>query len=277
MNAQRLVLLLLVGCLLPATLLTASAQAEITNLSHWTLVEDPPHAGFTAAADVTSAALFAGDTAIPRGTDIGFQSINANTVQEATAGYAFDPNSDFSLAIDYSLTFSGTPIGGLGLGLGIGEDADGNNSAGVAMLTSNGSPMLTFFGAARVNNADQPGLLLAGQPATLSGSLFVDYEAASGDVTIGASPTPAAATATVSDTFLGIQNQWNDQLLMASFFLRSDQPPLGSAWQGGQAEAVFSNFRVLSGSPVAIPEPSSAVALLCLLTPSAMGRRRRRR
>ena len=257
--------------LLACWLMCVTANAAITDLSTWTLVEDPPNANFSAIQTSTNVTLGAGGP-VPAGVDIGFQSVDGSTVSNSTVGHFFDPNSDFSIAIDYAWNFN-SAAGFLGLGFGIGEDSAGENSAGVAMLTSNGSPFLTFGGAARVNDADQTPITLGITPSTLSGSMFVSYEASSGDIILGASTTPGAAGPTVTGTYSGIQNQWNDEDLLASFFIRSDGPP-GSQWLGGDANAVFSNFRVLSGSPVAIPEPSTfgILSVVCIF---ATTRRRR--
>jgi len=71
----------------------------------------------------------------------------------------------------------------------------------------------------------------------------------------------------------GIQNQWDNAPLLASFFLRSDDL-LGPTWNGGTATAVFSNFRVEAGNALAIPEP--AAASLCVIGLAALTLRRRR-
>ncbi|MCA9138172.1 MAG: hypothetical protein KDB00_15480 [Planctomycetales bacterium] len=246
------------------------ASAAITDFGTWTLVQDPAHPGFTASATSTTATLSAGNLAIPAGTDIGYQSVNGSTPGSSSNGFYFSPLSDFSLAIDYAWSFSAGPTGFLGLGFGIGEDADGMNSAGVAMVTSDGSPFLTFAGAARINDVNQSPLPLGNpifNPSTLSGTLFVQYQAASGDVTIGAATSQGAGAPTVMDKFVGIGNQWSGDKLMTSFFIRSDESTPGTTWSGGNADAVFSNFRVLNGSAVAIPEPSTAITsclVLCL-------------
>lgn len=255
-----------------------AANAAITDFNSWTLVQDPAHPGFTASVTPTTATLSAGNLAVPGGTDIGLQSVNGYTPAASTQGFYFSPNADFSLAIDYQWSFSNSPSGFLGLGFGIGEDADGMNSAGVAMLTSDGSPYLTFGGAARVNDVDQPPLVLGNPfvaPASAAGTLFVEYTAASGDVTVGAATSQGAAAPAVFDDFVGIGNQWSGGNLIASFFIRSDEPPMGTAWNSGNADAVFTNFRILSGNAVAIPEPSTAIGscvLVCLL----LSRRTRR-
>jgi hypothetical protein len=149
------------------------------------------------------------------------------------------------------------------------------NSAGVTMVTVNGAAFATFSGAARVNDANQVPIVL-GLPSTLDGSLFVSYEAASGDVTIGASQTPGAAAPSVTGTFHGIQNQWNDGDLLASFFIRSG--PFTQWQDGGDGQATFSNFRVLEGTAKAVPEPSSfAMCALGAMTFGAVLWKRRRR
>ncbi|MEO1527402.1 MAG: hypothetical protein AAFX06_18385 [Planctomycetota bacterium] len=260
----------LFGFVLP-WIVCSVANAAITDLSTWTLVEDPPNANFSAAQTAVNATLSAAGP-VPAGVDIGFQSVSGDTVSNSTAGHYFDTNSDFSIAIDYDWTFN-SASGFLGLGFGIGEDSDGMNSAGVAMATSNGSPFLTFGGAARVNDADQAPLVLGATTSSLSGSLFVSYEAASGDILLGAATSTGAAAPTVTGTYSGIQNQWNDEALLASFFIRSDGPA-GGQWLGGDADAVFSNFRILSGSAVAVPEPSAVGVIALFGTTLAMRRRR---
>ena len=248
--------------------------ATISDFSTWTLLEDPPDPNFSGTSTSANASLSASGGPIARGTDIGFGSTNGNTVAGSTSGHFFDPGSDFQIAIDYSLTFI-TPNGFLGLGFGIGEEASGENSAGVAFLTQNGLPVLTFGGAARVNDVDQTPIVL-GLGATSSGSLFIDYQAASGDISIGAAPLPGAANPTVSGAFAGLQDQWNDQDLIASFFIRSDGVIPGNQWNSGNANAVFSNFRVLQGTVSAVPEPNS-VCLLAAVTAGMMVVRRPRR
>ena len=254
------------------------AQADVTDFGTWSLVQDPAHPGFSATANGTSATLSAGDVAIPAATDIGYQSVNGSSPQTSTSGFYFSPDADFSLAINYAWTFSNSPSGLLGLGFGIGEDGDGTNSAGVTMGTSNGTPFLSFVGAARVNDVDQSAAPLNGNPlpppSSASGTLFVAYQASSGDVTVGAATALDAAAPTVSHTYVGIQNQWSGDDLLTSFFIRSDERAPLNAWSGGNADAVFSNFRVLNGNPIAIPEPSAAVASL-MLTPLFISRRTR--
>lgn len=248
--------------------------ADITDFDRWTRVADPAHPGFAGSATSDFADLFAFDQPIPSGTDIGFQSVDGNSVATSMGGFYFDSAADFSLAVSFDVSFSGTPVGALGLGFGIGEDGDGRNSAGVAMVTNNGNPFLTFAGAARINDVNQTPRALSTVPASLSGTLFVDYAASTGDVTVGASQTIDAAAAQGTAVYAGVQRDWEGGDLMASFFLRSQDGFGLNAWQGGQATARFSNFRVLSGAAVAIPEPS--VALAMLLSGSCLAMRRRR-
>jgi hypothetical protein len=243
---------------------TMTARADIVSFLNWELVQDPPNVNMTASATSTHATLVAGNGPIPLSTDIGYQSVNGATPGVSNRGYAFSHFADFAVAIDYDLSFSGSPFGALSLGFGVGEDVDGRNSAGVGMGTLNGTAIGNFSGAARVNDQNQSVLNL-GLSSTLSGSLFVAYDAASGDISLGAAPTMGAAAPTVVGTYSNIQNQWNDGDLLVAFFLRSGP---GFAWSGGgQGQAVFSNVRVLQGSPIAVPEPHLG-GMLCLLAGS---------
>lgn len=253
-----------------STILDPGVRAGIIDFNHWTLVQDPPNVHFSATADsATQVTLSATGGAVPSATDIGFQSINGSTPAASTSGYAFDPAFDFSVAIDFALTFS-APEGGLGIGFGIGEDADGMNSAGAALLRTETllGPILAFGGAARIDDVNQTPIpiLVAGQT---SGRFIASYEALTGTVVVGVS-TDGNDSPEGTATFTGIQNNWDDGLLLfASFFLRSQSTPGplgGPAWTSGTADAVFSDFRVISGSPVslsatAVPEPSSLVLL----------------
>lgn len=263
--------LLLLGLFLQAR----DADAAITDFSTWTLIQDPADPNFVGASTATDANLSAIGGPISRGTDIGFASIDAATVAGSTSGYFFRPESDFQIAVDYSLAFSNSPVGSLGLGFGIGEDASGANSAGVSFLTQDGAPILTFGGAARVGDVNQTPKLLALAPE-LSGSLFIGYEAATGDITVGAASSAGASSPTVTGTFEGLQNQWNDADLLASFFIRSDGLVPGSQWNGGNADAVFSNFRVIQGTATAIPEPAAVCFLTATLSLLIAWRRRKR-
>jgi hypothetical protein len=224
------------------------AAADITDFTAWSLVQDPPDSNFTASITPTQAALQAGAGAVPPGTDIGLATINGNTPAESTAGFVFDPGASFTVAIDYDLSFV-SASGALGLGFGVGEDVEGMNSAGIAFVTLNGSPFLTFAGAARINDVNQP-IQDTGFAASLIGSLFVEYDAINGNLILGASHTPGDNTPAATTTFSGLQNQWNGGPLIASFFIRSTSIPVlaPNGWQGGDATAIFTNFRVLDGS-----------------------------
>ena len=72
----------------------------------------------------------------------------------------------------------------------------------------------------------------------------------------------------MSDTFRGIQSQWSGNDLSVLFFARNTST----------AESVFDNFRILSGAPTAVPEPSQTVAAgIGLLFTFWLTRRRRHR
>jgi hypothetical protein len=262
--------------LLPCVIREGRADFEFSNFSQWTPVADPPDPNFSSSATDSTAVLSAGNGGIASGVDIGFQSANGATASNSTSGFKFDPGADFSLAITYSLSFSGSPAGLLGIGFGIGEDSDGMNSAGAAVATFNGAPALFFSGAARVNDQDQLLDLSPLTAATSEGTLFVGYEAASGNVTIGASSMVDADSPQASGVFSGIQDQWSDGDLMASFFLRSQTTAGLPAWQGGgTADAVFSNFRVLNGTAIVVPEPGS-ISMFCLISCGLVWSRRKR-
>ena len=238
-------------------------QASVVSFNEWTIGYDPFDADFSGTASADQATLLAASGEITAGTDIAYFSVNGATVESSSSGYGFSPSSSFSIAIDYDLSFS-SANGVLGIGFGIGEGTSGDHSAGVGMLTYNGFPTSTFTAVGRVDGVNQsfsgnpPGSL--GLAAALSGSLFVSYDAGSGDVTVGASHTKGASTASHTFTMSGIQNDWNEADLLASFFLRSESiPGVASGWSSGTADAVFSNFRVQEGTPTVVPEPSDYV------------------
>jgi hypothetical protein len=239
----------------------------LTDFNTWTEIEDPAHDNFNSSVDSPSQVTLSADGAVPLATDIGYKSINGLTAALSTSGNAFDPAFDFSLAIDYDISTGLFAAGGLTLGFGIGEDDDGTNSAG-AVLSSRTIGILTrssSAGAARIDDLTQTPLALAFL-APNTGSFFVSYEASSGNVTVGVG-TAGAATPNDSDTFNNIQQSWNGSKLFPSFFLRSDSAS-SEPWALGTADAVFSNLRVLEGTPVGllIPEPSSLAltAIGCL-------------
>lgn len=231
---------------------------DISNFTNWEIYGDPVDANMTGSATADEAQLNATGP-VSSGTDIGFSSVNGRTVNDASNGYFFSPASDFEIAVDYDLSHA-SAMGGFGLGFGIGEERTGENSAGIGMATNNGAPLLTFAGAARVNNVTQTAQF-TGLSSTLSGSMFVSYDAATGDITLGASTTQAGSLPEDSVTYAGVQNQWNDNSLMASFFIRSQAIPVfaPNGFEAGTADAIFSNFRVINGQPIAVPEPNFLV------------------
>ena len=236
---------------------SAGLAATPGDFTIWTQVQDPANALMTGSTIATQAALNAGNGAVPAGTDIGYQTVNGTGVADSTQGFYFAKLQSVSLAVDFAVSGSNQQ-GTLGIGFGIGEDSGGMNSAGVAMVIQNGSP-LAYGAAARVNDVNQPASILA--LGSSSGTLFVSYDASTGNVTVGESTTTGASSPAASATYSGIEQQWAGDDLLASFFLRSDGT-LGTPWQGGTEQAVFSNFRVLSGTAEAVPEPGSLVLLL---------------
>jgi len=243
-----------------------ASAAGITDLTEWTRVEDPPHPNIFSGAPSESSVTITANGAVPSGTDLGWASVNGADVATSTAGYYFDPSSDFSIAIDYNLTLTALEGGG-GIGLGIGEDVGGSDSAGIGLGFANlgiGGDILLFGTAGRVDDVDlSPSIL--NTAGTLQGRFFVEYFAAAGDVTVGVSPTPGAASPTETRVLAAIQNQWDDEPLLVSFFLRSQTASLTSpvpvtvpAMTSGTAGVTFRNFTVLSGSPIAaVPEPTT--------------------
>ena len=253
---------------LPATS-SALHAAMITDFTTWTEVEDPAHPGMTSSVDSATQVTLNASGSIPAATDIGYASVDGADVGNSTAGYYFSINEDFHVAVDYAIS-SDASVGLAGIGLGIGEDAAGANSAGVGMGVFNGAPVLVT-GASRTNDVTTAGAeTYAG---TASGRFFVAYEAASGTVTWGHSGGQGAVAPSNTGVFANIQDGWTDSALLVSFFLRSDTiltfPPLTS----GELSAVFSNFEVLEGTPIEVPEPAG-MALLCAGLMVAIRRRR---
>jgi hypothetical protein len=245
---------------------SAAVAAPITNFTSWTLTQDPPNLLFTGSSTGTSASLSAGSGSIPAGTDIGFASVDGTTVVGSTGGNYFSPASSFSLAIDYDLTAAlpaGTSTSGIFIGFGIGEDATGIDSAGVTLGAVNfsGAPLLGLAAAARVNDVTQPSGPVSGV-AGAAGTFFVSYDQPTGNVVVGAANTPNALTPTGTHTFAGLANGWDGQDLLASFYMRSDNPGTFPTWNGNSATALFSNFRVLGGTPIAVPEPGTAALVV---------------
>lgn len=266
-------------CLVSMLGVLASAEGAllIPDFNSWTLSEDPPNALFNGSNTASNATLTAGNGTIPAGTDIGYSSISGTTVENSTSGNYLSAASSFRLAIDYNLSVV-MPVGiassGIFIGFGIGEDTTGMDSAGVVLGAVNfGSSTLPQLAATgRVNDSTLPIGTVAGTAATV-GTFFVSYDVATGDVTVGAAGTANAAAPTGTYTFTGIANDWDGEDLLASFFMRSDNPSGAPLWTGTSASAVFSNLRVLEGSAVTIPEPTSA-ALLAIGGLGIMLRRR---
>lgn len=237
-----------------------TASAAIADIGNWTEAEDPAHPGLSSTVINPSNVMLSASGAIPAGTDIGYQSVNGNSVAGSSSGYYFSAANDFEIAIDFS--FSEIASAGLaGIGFGIGEDGTGANSAGVGLAIFNGAPFGGFAGAARTNDADEP-LGLLGAPLSASGRFFVGYDASSGDINYGVNTTPGSATASHSGTFGGLQNNWNGDDLLVSFFLRSDSVSIFSSLSSGELDAVFSNFEVLSGSAMSVVPVPGALFLL---------------
>jgi hypothetical protein len=235
-----------------------AGAAPITDFTSWTLTQDPPNALMNGLSTITSATLTAGNGAVPAGTDVGFASVNGTTPAGSSGGNYFAAGSSFSLAVTYNLQFTGSTLGGLALGFGVGEDSTGVDSAGVTLGTVFGSPV-AFLGTARTNDATLSPLNVGASNA-LQGTMFVSVNGVNGDVTVGASSVVDALAPQGTATFSNLLASWDNTDLIASFFIRSDNP---STWNGASASAAFSNFRVLSGAPVPVPEPS-ALALLLL-------------
>lgn len=255
------------------------SATEISDLREWSLVQDPivdGPAGVLAgsvAMDGTTVTLTATGE-IPDFADIGYQSVDGQDVASSTTGFSFSPNEDFQVAIDFMLDFNQS-VGGGAIGFGIGEDADGTDSAGAVLTFNDGAPS-TALAAARAN--DIPVLTLPIVPILLlnpivlpnSGRMFIEYDSASGTVVAGLSTTMGATEPDFTSPIASVQNQWDDEELLVSFFLRSQPFVDGSdpSLTSGGVTATFSNLQDLS-----IPEPSGAV-LLALVSTSALSRRR---
>ncbi|MGL4514236.1 MAG: hypothetical protein ACRCT8_14185 [Lacipirellulaceae bacterium] len=247
---------------------SVAGAASINDLTEWTAIADPAHAGMTSSVGGggTSATLVATGS-IPSGTDVGYASVNGSNVAGSTSGYYFSPASDFEVAIDFNLQ-SASVVGGVGIGFGIGEDAAGMDSAGLAMAAVNGATV-AYGAAGRVNDVDQTPALFATSP-TPTGRMFIRYTSATGNVVAGIGVLGAGAPVE-TQTLASIQNLWDDEPLLVSFFLRSQGVSIVPAHVSGTTTAVFSNFTVLGGTPIAVPEP----AALGLLIVAALGLCRR--
>jgi hypothetical protein len=251
---------------------------NISNLNNWTLVEDPFDPGMTGMVDSHSQATLMAVGSIPSGTDIGFQSVDEVDVANSTNGYYFSPTNDFTVAIDFDLTAVDS-MGAGGIGFGVGEDGDGTDSAGVGLGIINGLPTLLAT-AGRTNDADLPIQFFSSAPMGF-GRFFVRYTSATGDITLGVSGTPGAGMADETKVFATVQNDWDDEPLLLSFFLRSQAidslsipgiPPLS----GTSVTAVFSNLEVLDGEPIGvIPEPSALMLVTTMASCLILSHRRK--
>jgi hypothetical protein len=259
--------------LILALLFCTRATADITDFNNWTLVEDPADPSFGFSIDSASQlTLTANGGPIPSGFDIGFSSVNGLTPLSSTQGYYFDPSNDFSVAIDFAMSFD-NPVGTMAFGFGIGEDAAGDNSAGVTLVTNNGIAA-AFGAAARTDDMDAGfgPIVLVPQ---LAARMIATYDAATGNIELGVS-TNGDDIAEGMLLFDGLQNDWTDSPLLVSFFIRSDDI-LGNEWQSGLSNTVVTDFHVISGSAIAVvPEPQSAAFLLCGISAFFVSRRRSR-
>lgn len=253
------------------------SAGSITDFENWTKVEDPPHAGMTGTRSSTQVTLTAIGP-VPAGTDIGYQSVNGNAVAGSSSGNYFSAGQDFHIAVDFAVNAAGSS-GFAAIGFGIGEDIDGMNSAGPLLGISNGNA-LGFFGGARTNDVTDLGLLSIF--GNLSGRFFVSYDSPSGNIIYGVGAT-GSLTPSLSGTFSGLQNNWNNQDLLVSLFLRSDEliyPPLSiniPSLISGEVSAVFSNFTVLDGAAVSVVPLPAAVWLFAAALGGLLSFRGRRR
>lgn len=244
-------------------------NADIVDFDDWTEIQDPAHPNLVAernsSAQVTLKAL---GGPIPAGHDIGFASINGFDVATASDGWYFQHDQDFSIAIDYDLSFVGAD-GGFSIGFGIGEDIAGMDSAGIVLATQDGG-LVSYAAGSRVGDTDN-GTTLLGLTPENAARFLVQYEAATGTIGLGVSLDGDDVAEELVELD-GLQDLWDDQGLLVSFFARSDNSLF--SWQDGTAEAVFSDFRVISGAVTAVPEPGSAWAL-ALVSLGLLARRRR--
>ncbi len=240
--------------------LAPAASADVTDFHAWTEIEDPADPNFSSAVDsAAQITLSATGGPIASGFDIGYASVNGSMPISSTQGYYFDPSSSFSIAVDYSMAFN-SPVGTLAFGFGVGEEIGGQNSAGVTLIT-NGGTALGFAAAGRSNDMLDSGSGTISVGATLAATMLTSYDAGTGTITVGVDTT-GDDIAEGTRVFSGIQNDWNDRRLLASFFIRSDNIlGAGTEWQSGTSNTTVTNFRVLSGTAIAVPEPSSAAIL----------------
>lgn len=252
---------------------TTAAHATIENLTNWDFYRDPPSPPTAAQINAsTGTALsnlaelnFTDDVDFPAGYDIGYNSVNANTIAQATSGYYFSTAEDFTIRMHFTLDLT-NPNGLIGLGLGIGEDRAGVNSVGIGFAVATGGigTLPGYAGALTDSTGRSISALAIPVPvaSTYSGSLTVAYHASTGDVTVGAAtglggaePLPPTATKTFT---AGEFANWNgDDKLLVNFFIRSDTQLGFNNWTGQSANADFFDFTVVQGTPTQVPEPAS--------------------
>ncbi|MEO0587240.1 MAG: PEP-CTERM sorting domain-containing protein [Planctomycetota bacterium] len=270
-----------IAALCLALLLATPTSAQTTDFTAWTLLEGPPDPDLSGvvAPDGTTATLSATGS-INAMTDIGFASINGQDVASSNRGFYFDPNESFAIAVDYEIEIISTPTTStvFRIGFGIGEDINGTDGAGVAVGVSATfpTPSLFFTGSASARTDDE----VVSDPTVLAstgavGSLQLAYDAATGNITVDSGPDLPPPDPTdpfaidSSFTLSGLQNSWDNEGLIVSFFLNG----VGVGFEDGDVEATFSNFRILEGTPIAIPEPA-ALTLLAAAAGLALTRRR---
>lgn len=240
------------------------AFADFEDAADWTQVQDPPNADFSASADTVnndftlSAAGGVGPDVSP-GTDIGYQSVDGNTVGTSTQGYYFNASQAFSVSVNYSLSNFANSVGAFGIGFGIGLDGTGENSVGAALgmyagqVTdgTNTAPIQggVFSGVGRVNDED----LNPVDPTTLgnnpsSGTLTISFDPNSETITLQAtdSANPGNSLNAVydsSNTTNGSSENlfdvWDGESVLVSFFLRSEAVD----------QATATTLAILAGEP----------------------------
>ncbi|MEM6334068.1 MAG: PEP-CTERM sorting domain-containing protein [Planctomycetota bacterium] len=257
-----------------AALAIAPASAQITDFNAWTLIQDPPDPDLAAtiATDGSKATLTA-TAPVARTTSIGLASINGQDVASSTQGFFFDPANSFKIAVDFDArTNAQNPPDTVFLfGFGVGEATDRDNSVTTVFTWERADFFPTFFSVvdlAMVDGRSQWGSFLSASPG--QGSLFVQYDAESGDVFTGFASDVNATNPEIESAFPAIQNDWDEKRLIVSIYLHGGT---GDNTTGGGIEATFSNFRVLDGTPIAIPEPAS-LTLLAAAAGLALTRRR---
>ena len=246
---------------LPISMIASTAFGTVSDLTAWDLVEDPGHPNLSASRSASSAILSA-DGAVPNAFDIGYASVDGLEVGNSNQGYYFSPNEDFEIRIDFDVS-AVSSVGGGGFGFGVGEDRNGENSVGVAGAVANGS-IVDFFTAGRTGNAPIVPTAYS-LPGVDQGRMAVQYFSSTGNFWLKLTEFSGGGAVTITRQVAGIQNNWDDKPLLASFFLRSDDT-LGAPLTTGQLTATFSNFTVVSGTPIAVPEPTAAGLMLLGLT-----------